>query len=54
MAPPVVRDDAIASLAEEQHLSVPVVRAQWPAVRENDRLARCPSPCNKSAYRLWS
>ena len=42
MAAPVVRDDAIAALAEEQHLPVPVVRAERPAMREHDRLSRAP------------
>ncbi len=41
MPPPVVRDDAIAVLPEEQHLSVPVVRGQWPAMRKHQvRLVR--------------
>jgi len=38
MPPPVVRDDAIALLAKEQHLSVLIVRCQRPTVRENNRL----------------
>src|SRR5882724_3020287 len=42
MPPPVMRDHAIAPLAEEEHLPVPVVRGKWPAVRENDRLTRSP------------
>ena len=39
---PVSRDDSIATLPEEQHLSVPVVRREWPAVAEHDGLARSP------------
>src|SRR5258707_13443659 len=42
MPPPVMRDHAIAPLAEEEHLPVPVVRGKWPTVRENDRLTRSP------------
>ena len=42
MTAPVVRNNAIAQLAEMQHLAVPIVRGQWPAVRENDRLPRTP------------
>src|SRR5271169_4381953 len=39
---PVMRDHSIATLAEEQHLSVPVVRGEWPSVTEHDRLAFSP------------
>src|SRR5438132_11408080 len=39
---PVMRDDAIALLAEEQHLSVPVVRGERPAVTEDYRLSFAP------------
>ena len=42
VAAPVMRDDAIATLAEEQHLSVPVVRAERPAVTEYDGLSFAP------------
>jgi hypothetical protein len=42
MTSPVVRNNAIAQLAEMQHLPVPIVRAQRPTVRENDRLPRAP------------
>ena len=42
MAPPVGRDHAVALGQEEQHLVVPVVRAQRPAVREHDGLALAP------------
>ena len=38
MAAAVVGDDAVAFAEEEQHLVVPVVRAQRPAVVEDDRL----------------
>ena len=38
MAAPVMRDHAIALVKEEQHLVVPVVGAQRPAVMEDDRL----------------
>ena len=39
---PVMGDDAVAVLQEEQHLGVPVVGRQRPAVAEDDRLARAP------------
>src|SRR5258706_12574223 len=39
---PVMRDDSIATLAEEQHLSIPVVRGKRPAVTENYGLALSP------------
>src|SRR5580700_5354808 len=42
MPPPVMRDDAIATLPEEQHLPIPIVRAQWPAMRKHDRLSLSP------------
>src|ERR1700676_4887035 len=42
MTSPVVRNDAIALLPEEQHLAVPVVRGQWPAMRKHDRLPLSP------------
>src|SRR5216684_1674457 len=39
---PIVRDDPITTLAEEQHLSVPVVCGERPAVTEHDGLALSP------------
>ena len=39
---PVMGDDPVAVLQEEQHLGVPVVGRQRPAVAEDDRLARAP------------
>ena len=42
MPPPVVGYDAIAVVEEEHHLRVPVVRAQRPAVTENNGLTRAP------------
>ena len=42
VAAAVMRDDAIAMLDEEQHLRVPVVGAQRPAMVEHDRLALAP------------
>src|ERR1700733_4370586 len=35
-------DDSIAALAEKQHLSVPVVRGERPAMTEHNRLSRAP------------
>src|SRR6185503_18723617 len=42
MASPVERDHAETVLREEQHLAVPGVGAQWPAVRERDDRACAP------------
>ena len=42
MSAPVVGDDAVALLEEEQHLGVPVVGRQGPAVAEHDGLALAP------------
>ena len=40
--PPVVGDDAVAVLDEEQQLRVPVVGGQRPSVAEDDRLTAAP------------
>src|SRR6266850_3347919 len=42
MASPVVCNHAIAVLKEEQHLRVPIIGRQRPAMRENNRLACSP------------
>jgi hypothetical protein len=42
IAAPVVSDDAIAELAQKQHLRVPCVRSQRPAMRERDWLSLTP------------
>ena len=42
VAAPVVGDDSIALLAEEQHLSVPVVGGERPSVTEHYGLALAP------------
>src|SRR5438876_765341 len=42
MAAPVVGYDAIAVLEEEQHLRVPIIGRQRPAVAEHDRLTFAP------------
>src|SRR5262250_509203 len=42
MTAPVMRDRAEAVLRQEQHLAVPGVRAQRPAVRERDDRALAP------------
>src|ERR1700687_1461246 len=42
MPPPVMRDHAIAALPEKQHLPIPVVPAQWPAMRKHDRPSCAP------------
>src|SRR3954469_11401667 len=42
MAAPIVRDDAIALVKEEQHLRIPVIRRQRPTVAEYDWLSFTP------------
>jgi hypothetical protein len=42
MAAAVMRDDAIALLAEEKHLAVPGISHEGPAVREQNRLPGSP------------
>src|SRR5687768_16193863 len=42
MPAPVMCDHAVTPFDKVQHLRVPVVRAQWPAVMENDRLPGTP------------
>ena len=42
MSAPVVGDDAIAVIEEEQHLRVPIIGRQRPAVAEHDGLTLAP------------
>jgi len=42
MAAPVMGDDAVALLDEEEHLRIPVVTAQGSAVMKDDRLTGAP------------
>ena len=42
MPAPVVGDDPVAVVQEEEHLGVPVVGRQWPAVAEHDGLSATP------------
>ena len=51
MATPVVADDAIAVRQEEQHLVVPVVGRQGPAMMEHDRLGVLGTPVLKKDLR---
>ncbi|MND79544.1 hypothetical protein D3C80_712890 [compost metagenome] len=44
MSAPVMRDDAISLMKEEQHLRVPVVGRKRPAVMEDDRLGILRTP----------
>src|SRR5947207_57477 len=44
MTTPVVRDDTVALVEEVQHLRVPVVGAQRPAVMEDERLRILATP----------
>src|SRR6266566_3455567 len=39
---PINGDDPIALGEKEEHLRVPIVRAEWPAVAEHDRLSTAP------------
>src|ERR1700722_16972539 len=39
---PIMRDDSVAALAEEKHLSIPIVRGQRPSVAEHYGLALSP------------
>src|ERR1700689_2561497 len=42
MTAPIVGDHAISVAEEEQHLRIPIVRGEWPAVAEHDRLPATP------------
>src|SRR4051812_18414036 len=42
MAPPVMGDDTEALAEKEEHLSVPIVRRERPAMAEHDGLTRTP------------
>src|SRR5918996_6221885 len=42
VAAPINSDDPITLGEKEQHLRVPVVRAEWPAVAEHDGLSLAP------------
>src|SRR5439155_18820598 len=42
MSAPINGDDPITLGEEEQHLRVPIVRTEWPAVAEHDRLSAAP------------
>src|SRR5579864_2402251 len=42
VSPPVVSNHAIAAFAEEQHLCVPIIGGQWPAVAKYDGLTLAP------------
>ena len=44
MAAPVMGDDAIALVQEEEHLRVPIVGRERPAMMEHDRLGILASP----------
>jgi hypothetical protein len=35
-------DNPVAMLEEEQHLGIPVIRTEWPAMVKNDWLAAAP------------
>src|SRR2546422_7329020 len=38
----IMGDDAIAIIQEKHHLGIPVIRTQWPAMTENNRLSLSP------------
>src|SRR6266478_6369814 len=42
MSTPVNSDDPITLGEKEQHLRVPIVRAEWPTMTEHDRLSTAP------------
>src|SRR2546428_11800348 len=42
LAAPAMGDDALAAIEEEQHLRVPVIRRQRPALAKDDRLPLSP------------
>src|SRR5213078_786912 len=42
MSSPISCNDAIAFAEEEKHLRVPVIRREWPAVTEHNRLPAAP------------
>src|ERR1700735_1242639 len=42
MTTPIMRDDPVAVLGEKQHLCIPRVRIQRPAMRKRDRLSLTP------------
>src|SRR3981081_1335737 len=39
---PVMRDDSIAALAQKQHLRIPIVGSEWPAMTEDYGLTLSP------------
>jgi len=44
MTSTIMRNDSIALLAQEEHLVLPIVSIEWPAIGENDGLAGRVSP----------
>src|SRR6201984_1491832 len=42
MSAAISRNDAIAFAEEEKHLRVPIIRREWPAVTEHNRLSFAP------------
>ncbi len=56
MAAAVRGDDAIALLEEVEHLRIPIVGRERPAMMKHDGLGILwdPSPCNKFPCRPWS
>jgi hypothetical protein len=54
MAAAIMGDHPVALCQEEQHLRVPIVGAERPAMVEDDRLRRLgPNPCRRSRCRHW-
>ena len=54
MAAPVVGDHAVALAEEEQHLRVPIIGRQRPAVAKHDGLTFAPVLVDRSPCRLSS
>ena len=49
----IVGDNTVAAMQEEQHLVIPVVRAERPTMAENYGLSLYRSPCRRFPFRLW-
>ncbi|HET6334803.1 MAG TPA: hypothetical protein VFG30_16380 [Polyangiales bacterium] len=42
MTAPIVRDDAVSMRRQKEHLFIPSIAVEWPAVTEDDRLTVAP------------
>src|SRR5206468_8473943 len=48
---PIMSDDAVSLLQEEEHLRIPVVGAKWPSMMEDDRLSVLRAPVLEVDFR---